>query len=57
MDLLEEGKSTMPFNLGLEKKLNPFLKADDKDYLKDIIDNHVCPQSAFNFLREKKDIF
>lgn len=57
LDLLEDGKSTMPFNLGLEKKLNPFLKADDKDYLKDIIDNYVCPQSAFNFLREKKDIF
>lgn len=55
--LLEEGKSTMPFKLGLEKKLNPFLKADNKDYLKDIIDNYVSPQSAFNFLREKKDIF
>ena len=33
-NLLRDGKFTIPFNLGKEKKLNPFLNSDNKNFQK-----------------------
>ncbi len=53
----EKGLPTIPFNLGVEKNINPFLRADDNNFIKSVglnIDN--APES-FGEIRLKKDNF
>ena len=33
---IEKGLPTVPFNLGVEKKINPFLRADDDNFIKSV---------------------
>ena len=55
--LRSEGVPTIPANLGLEKKINPFLRAEDPDFAqihgfkdRDAVD-------FFAFIRAGKDAF
>ena len=53
----EEGLPSVPFNLGIEKKINPFFRADDVDLIKSlgISRNNAC--EAFKEIRLRKDNF
>ena len=46
---------TVPFNLGVEKKINPFLKADDSVFLKSVGINGNSASESFGEIRLKKD--
>ena len=51
------GDATVPSNLGVEKRTNPFLRADNPD-LQAALGMVNAPASAvFAHIREKKDIF
>ena len=54
---IEKGLPTVPFNLGVEKKINPFLRADDDNFTKsaDLSSNNAS--ESFGEIRLKKDNF
>lgn len=56
-NLLRNGKFTVPFNLGIEKKLNPFLNSDNRSFKKMLGVSDYSSQKTFNYIRKKKDIF
>ena len=53
----EKALPTVPFNLGIEKKINPFLRADDDNFIKSVglSSNSAC--ESFGKIRLKKDNF
>ncbi len=53
----ERGLPTIPFELGKEKKINPFLRADDKKLIDGINIKTNNPNEAFSAMRLKKDNF
>ena len=53
----KQGLPTVPFNLGIEKKINPFLRADDSELTKSVGLNKVTASEAFKEIRIKKDNF
>jgi hydroxyacylglutathione hydrolase len=56
MELRKTGRPTVPLNLGEEKKLNPFLRADDAGLMK-FCDVKESPAACFAVLRGMKDDF
>ena len=53
----EKGVPTVPFNLGVEKKINPFLKADDDNFIKLVGLSSNNATENFGEIRLKKDNF
>ena len=56
-DLRSKNLSTIPSTLAEEKKLNPFLKFDDKDFLNSIGLNELSSTDNFRIIRTMKDNF
>lgn len=56
-NLRERGLSTIPFELGKEKQINPFLRADQKEFTNSIglQSNHAY--DSFGAIRQQKDNF
>ena len=53
----EKRLPTVPFNLGKEKKINPFLRADNSNFVKSIgLSDNNAPEN-FGEIRLKKDGF
>ncbi len=48
---------TVPFKLGEQKLLNPFLQFDNKDFIKTMNLNEKTETEIFEYLRNKKDNF
>ena len=46
---------TVPFNLGVEKKINPFLRVDDGDFIKSVGISGNSASKSFREIRLKKD--
>ena len=57
LNLRNDKKPTIPFNLGEEKKLNPFLKFDNQEFKNSINLNNSNEIETFKFVRNKKDNF
>ena len=53
----EKALPTVPFNLGIEKKINPFLRADDDNFIKSVGLSSNSAFEAFGKIRLKKDNF
>lgn len=53
----EKGIPTIPFLLGEEKKINPFLRADENSFTTSIGLNKNSPTEAFTKMRLQKDSF
>ena len=53
----EKGLPTVPFNLGMEKKINPFLRADDDKFIKSVGLSSHNAAGSFGEIRLKKDSF
>ena len=53
----EKGLPTVPFNLGIEKKINPFLRADDDNFIKSVGLSSNNATESFGEIRLKKDSF
>ena len=53
----EKGLPTVPFNLGIEKRINPFLRADDDNFIKSIGLSSINATESFEKIRLKKDSF
>ena len=53
----EKGLPTVPFNLGVEKKINPFLRADDDNFIKSVGLSSNNATESFGEIRLKKDSF
>ncbi len=53
----DKGLPTIPFNLGTEKKINPFLRADEDHFIKSVGLSNNNPSKSFATLRLKKDSF
>ena len=53
----EKGLPTIPFNLGIEKKINPFLRADDDDFIQSVGLRSNNASESFGKIRLKKDNF
>ena len=53
----EKGLPTIPFNLGIEKKINPFLRADDDDFIQSVGLRCNNASESFGKIRLKKDNF
>ena len=53
----ERGLPTVPFELGKEKKINPFLRADDQNFSNSIGLKTNNPNETFNTIRLQKDNF
>ena len=53
----EKGLPTVPFNLGVEKKINPFLRADDDNFIKSVGLSSNSATASFSEIRLKKDSF
>ena len=55
--LRERGLPTIPFELGKEKQINPFLRADQKEFTNSIglKSNHAY--ESFGAIRQQKDNF
>ena len=53
----EEGFPSVPFNLGIEKKINPFLRADDDNFIKSVGLSSNNATESFCEIRLKKDSF
>ena len=51
----EKALPTIPFNLGVEKKINPFLRADDDDFIKSVGLRSNSASESFGEIRLKKD--
>ena len=56
-DLRSKNLSTIPSTLAEEKKLNPFLKFDDKNFLNSIGLNELSSTDNFRIIRTMKDNF
>lgn len=56
-DLRAEGKSTLPTTLGMEKRLNPFLRVADPAFRAQLGLSNATAAEAFAFVRKKKDSF
>jgi len=56
-NLREKGLPTIPFELGKEKQINPFLRADQKEFTNSIglQSNHAY--DSFGAIRQQKDNF
>ena len=55
--LREEGKATIPFSLGEDKKANPFMRADDPALAKAMGLEGAEPEAVFAAIRKAKDNF
>ena len=53
----EKGLPTIPFNLGIETKINPFLRADDDNFIQSIGLSSNNASESFGKIRLKKDNF
>ena len=53
----EKGLPTVPFNLGVEKKINPFLRVDDDNFIKSVGISSNNVSESFGKIRLKKDNF
>ena len=53
----EKALPTIPFNLGIEKKINPFLRADDDNFVKSVGLSSDNASESFGKIRLKKDNF
>ena len=53
----EKGLPTVPFNLGIEKRINPFLRADDDNFIKSAGLSSINATESFEEIRLKKDNF
>ena len=53
----EKGLPTVPFNLGVEKKINPFLRVDDDNFIKSVGISSKNVSESFGKIRLKKDNF
>ena len=53
----EKALPTVPFNLGIEKKINPFLRADDDKFIKFVGLRSNSASESFGKIRLKKDNF
>ena len=53
----EKGLPTVPFNLGIEKRINPFLRADDDNFIKSVGLSSINATESFEEIRLKKDSF
>ena len=53
----DKGLPTVPFNLGVEKKINPFLRADDDNFIKLVGLSRKNASECFGEIRHKKDSF
>ena len=53
----DKGLPTVPFNLGIEKKINPFFRADDVDLIKSLGFSRNNAFEAFREIRLRKDNF
>ena len=53
----EKGLPTVPFNLGVEKKINPFLRVDDDNFIKSVGIRSNNVSESFGKIRLKKDNF
>ena len=53
----ERGLPTIPFELGKEKTINPFLRADDHNFAKSIGFKTSNPKENFSAMRLQKDNF
>jgi len=49
--------ATIPFELGAEKNINPFLRADDKNFTNSIGLKSSIPSECFSIIRKQKDNF
>ena len=56
-DLRSKNLATIPSTLAEEKKLNPFLKFDDKNFLNSIGLNESSSTDNFRVIRQMKDNF
>ena len=54
---IEKGLPTVPFNLGVEKKINPFLRVDDDNFIKSVGISSNNVSESFGKIRLKKDNF
>jgi hypothetical protein len=48
---------TVPFELGKEKYINPFLRADNNDFTSSIGLVSNIPSECFSYIRKQKDNF
>lgn len=55
--LQEQNKPTVPYRLSEDLETNPFLRADDKTFIKRIFEKELSDVDAFVEMRERKDIF
>ena len=53
----ESGLPSIPFELGKEKFINPFLRADEQNFIDDINLKTSNPNESFSIMRLKKDNF
>tara|TARA_B100001109_G_scaffold98071_1_gene79962 strand:+ start:201 stop:965 length:765 start_codon:yes stop_codon:yes gene_type:complete len=53
----EKALPTIPFNLGVEKKINPFLRADDDNFIQSVGLRSNNASESFGKIRLKKDNF
>ena len=53
----EKTLPTVPFNLGVEKKINPFLRADDHSFIRKVGLNSNSASESFGEIRLQKDTF
>ena len=53
----ERGLPTIPFELGKEKAINPFLRADDHNFINSIGFKTSNPKESFSSMRLQKDNF
>ena len=53
----KKGLPTVPFNLGVEKKINPFLRVDDDNFIKSVGISSNNVSESFGKIRLKKDNF
>ena len=56
-NLLKKNRPSIPSFLGDEKKLNPFLRVEDKNFIKKIFGSFKDPVESFRELRKLKDSF
>ena len=54
---VKRGLPTVPFELGKEKTINPFLRADDQNFSDSIGLKASNPSAAFSAIRLQKDNF
>ncbi len=57
LSLRKKNQATVPFKLGEEKLINPFLRSDDAKYIKEMKYLNMDPVEIFSEVRKKKDNF